>query len=818
MEFETVNIVQSEIIYKQINPEDFRESGYTVQKEIISPTEQGYISTEIKEIVNRSSQSKETVIINAGVGQGKTRTIMELAKAYYESGYVLVFAVPYKSLIDQYCSELGILGVSRDSISDYRDIDSGVITPQDASQLNIHLLTINAILGNPGEDFIQQSQKKIEYINLTIKRCETQEKKVVLILDEIHDGIHNFQEKYIFNLWKWRNIINKIFAVSATYNEASKVVLKYLAELTENKIQIIESERIKIEEKQSELFLMLYYKPNYDFEELCFLSFFKELLHRNRKVNILSYSQTISENIIKGSIGKLLEEKYGKSSLNLCTSKTNNKFDIAKCNIGTTFSTGINVKGNDSAFVIILPHKQAYSGRNLGIFSSGINTLIQAIARVRDKSEVYIITPPPEYLINPPNNHANYDTLVRLLHSFNNIQGRNLYQDLNNQKQLIENTYVQIRNNVQAEIEYLETTRFKDEPTLRFPCLENFILSDGEKVLSDNYDIFGKNLSIYTFWAAFNDQFLNCRLKGISVLNVIYFNSGSFLEGIKDFIYGEYYEYYPTYGGMYSTAFNFLSDLECFNRLIKVMSSAKLYMLADDDMIPIDAKKSSFVKKIIAVIQLLKKQNEEFENRFYSDYVPYTSFGFLKDNEEYTSRDYLLACFAHALRNENDYSVDTTLKQKQLINAYRILANFYKSFKARFAKKDRKENYYFENSIPENSIPRDELMKLYDAIREIKRYDLHIKKDVFSFFQNIKSIDNPLKLQNHIYSNLKRIFFDLQESSIMVNGERIPTNLIVFEAIIPNYQDVINLLFVPKDAWFENPVTISSSIEGGEMD
>lgn len=43
--------------------------------------------------------------------------------------------------------------------------------------------------------------------------------------------------------------------LSATYNEASKIVIEYLAELTEDKIKIIESERVRFPEKQSDLYL-----------------------------------------------------------------------------------------------------------------------------------------------------------------------------------------------------------------------------------------------------------------------------------------------------------------------------------------------------------------------------------------------------------------------------------------------------------------------------------------------------------------------------------------------------------------------------------
>ena len=47
----------------------------------------------------------------------------------------------------------------------------------------------------------------------------------LVIADEIHDAIHNFKEEYIFNLWKWKDVIIKNYIISATFNEASKVPL-----------------------------------------------------------------------------------------------------------------------------------------------------------------------------------------------------------------------------------------------------------------------------------------------------------------------------------------------------------------------------------------------------------------------------------------------------------------------------------------------------------------------------------------------------------------------------------------------------------------
>src|SRR5690606_25947677 len=127
----------------------------------IVPSDEGYISEQINECLN--FEESNTVVINAGVGQGKTHSILGIAKKYLDDGFIVVFAVPYNSLIDQYKSELQTRNIKGDEILDFRNIANNyeyekeeeiknAILPIDGVKKNIHLLTVNAILGNPGED------------------------------------------------------------------------------------------------------------------------------------------------------------------------------------------------------------------------------------------------------------------------------------------------------------------------------------------------------------------------------------------------------------------------------------------------------------------------------------------------------------------------------------------------------------------------------------------------------------------------------------------------------------------------------------------
>ncbi len=74
--------------------------------------------------------------------------------------------------------------------------------------------------------------------------------------------------------------------ISATFNEASKVVIKYLAELTDKKIKIIESERIRFSEKQSELFLHYSNDNNFSIETYEIQKVIRDTVARGKNIDI----------------------------------------------------------------------------------------------------------------------------------------------------------------------------------------------------------------------------------------------------------------------------------------------------------------------------------------------------------------------------------------------------------------------------------------------------------------------------------------------------------------------------------------------------
>ena len=96
------------IEFKKINPEDF--DGFEVDKVEISPNEDGYIKEELHS--KTDIDEKNTMVINVGVGQGKTYSIIEIVKKYHqETDYIIFIASPFVSLVEQYYHKVSESGI-----------------------------------------------------------------------------------------------------------------------------------------------------------------------------------------------------------------------------------------------------------------------------------------------------------------------------------------------------------------------------------------------------------------------------------------------------------------------------------------------------------------------------------------------------------------------------------------------------------------------------------------------------------------------------------------------------------------------------------
>ncbi|WP_052911468.1 DEAD/DEAH box helicase family protein [Riemerella anatipestifer] len=402
------------IDYFTFNETDFNPDGqdkYLFSKENMD-LEDGYIGNSLYEKVN--FDEKDTTVINCAVGQGKTHAILHSIKEYLNkeesTDAFFIIAVPLVSLVTQYKKDLLSMGFDETQIFSYENI-SEIVPKSGESYKNIyckvHIVTVNTLLGNPGENAILQSERKYNYIKNFAEELSSNGMRLIVIYDEIHEAIKNFSETGIAYMAHFSSVLCKNILISATYNVQSIPVIKLLASQTNNKIRLLESERI-INKPQSKLYL--HYINEYSPKNYTpITNIVLELVNKGKKIDILSYSRKLCKCLADTSKepGKSLKTKF--KNIRLCVSSIENnqgdndedlnktRFDNSFCNIGTNFKSGVSIKKENHAFVIILPpasSRSTYTSFN-GIFSEGPNSVIQALARQRNVGEIHIVLPKP---------------------------------------------------------------------------------------------------------------------------------------------------------------------------------------------------------------------------------------------------------------------------------------------------------------------------------------------------------------------------------------------------------------------------------------
>lgn len=775
--------------FKEINPSDFQ--GYDVgEKIIIEPDENGFIYNSLNEVFD--FEINNTLVINAAVGQGKSFAVNKFAKEYYigQGNYKVFIVVPFKSLIAQYFKKLIELEIPENEILDYQKLSE---YPNKNSP-TFHLITINSLLGNFGENAITQSEIKKEYLNELVSYCKENHFKSVFFIDEVHDSIKNFKELFVLNLLKWKEITHKVVVSSATYNETSKVVIKYLSDLTDHKIKIIESKRIVSEETVSNLNLMfLQQVQKFNFKNRKFLNLIERECAKGRKLDILTYTKSLADKLVQkeSPVLKILT-KYNQVP-NLCTSNSSTSFDPKLCNIGTNFKTGISIDADNSSFIIIIPPID-YNGTH--IFSDGINSIIQAIARPRKKSEIYIVLPFPDGLISPINlENDNLSEISRIRPNFY-LDYKYDYKSVNNQDLLFKSYYDEHKSNFKKERKLLKLVDRSFKPRIKFPPLEIYALEFAEKYFYMEYEIFGKNLPAYVLWAALNNQFFNCRIKtfiGTEFTNL--------LEGKMQIGLEEFYRSRFAYNNPF---FELNSDLYCFNVIKRELFSSNI-TYTNNEGITSAITEGTLIKPhrhILSFIQRKKSDiNWEFRKKFYPNN--------LIDREgnlnapidyEYQIEDYLKASISVSIND--DYIIENP-SDRELINLYRSFAGFKTIFLENYLFIDSNSNQFFLSDKKINDydiIQNDDYSEFCRVINELKIKDANLK--MFSFFQYFNSADT-VKAKKTIYSYLRKLFFETEVGRIFTTQfpNEIKANIYLREIELGDSCSSLNLIYEPTTPW-----------------
>ncbi|MGO4912548.1 DEAD/DEAH box helicase [Leeuwenhoekiella sp. W20_SRS_FM14] len=765
--------------FKEINPDDFPNQiiENNGEKIIIEPDVNGYITTGLESNININQ--KNTVIVNAAVGQGKTTAIINVLKRLYEDeqDFLIFVASPFVSLVEQYFNEITDRGIAETDIFRYENIGSGL----PFLDKKVHIITVNGLLGNPGSDSLINSASKRKYLNKLSRECQRVGRKVVIIMDEIHDAIHNFKEEYIFNLWKWQPVLHKNIILSATYNEASKVVIEYLAELTDDRIQIIESKRTRIPNNLSDLHLhynpALYYKYN----NLEITDVVRELIDRSKDVDILCFSKKLADDIIDNrddGIGEVLYTKY--NVINRCTSNTylrnsdddllTNRFDNTKCNVGTNFKTGVSIKKRDHAFLIILPPKGSKNGFQTanGIFSNGINSIIQALARQRKRGgEIHIILPPPEKF--------NYSTLpfdgdkkekfiefYDEVKDFIEVRKPVNYIPYSRHSFLVNDFYEnKLRENVRNQITLVNQQDRSNRPRLEFPAFKSFMLENGENYLANNIKFLGKDLSSFVTYCAATNQFVNCNLTAYTAKASLIFPEGS-IQNTLEYLFEENYINEGNFI-VYSETTDFYRYLEFKNHLFNYY---KLYHLTQtgSQVLIIENKDRAFEVELLGFMH--RQLHPGFNERFLVD-------GDLRDNI-YSRSDYFMSCIVVAMNFDLEQP-NLTSEVISRVNCFRNLKYFRDRLIASFreANNTNRGNFHYILKKPSSTfIQSIDLPRFNQMIDHLVNSDYFISRDIFEFKQRFKPAYSQAQKINSFYTKLIEDFLVVEDSRLSTGSRR----------------------------------------------
>ncbi|PQL91665.1 DEAD/DEAH box helicase family protein [Apibacter adventoris] len=786
------------INFKELNHSDFENYVFENEdKTIIEPDKQGYISDKLNEVIEL--YKKDTTIINASVGQGKTTAIIKCIEKYYKSdkNYTIIVATPSKSLVNKYIKDIEEVSNIQNICFDYQCLEALGITDKNFKNYytkQIQVISIHSLLGNPGKIAVKQSNIKRKYYEGLIEFCKKNNRRVVVIFDEIHEAIDCFQEKFIFNLYKWREVIHKIIISSATYNEASKVVVKYLAELTNKKIKIVESTRCQNVSKLSDLHICFYDQFHIDVKNGFLIDLIEKQIPVSSKIHILSYSKKISKQIFNSKIGTILNNAYGE--INLCVSG-GNQYVEDKCNIGTTFRTGVNIDDENCSFFIIMPPKLSYmtpkGGMQMGLFSEGIISLIQALARPRKKSNIFVITPSPDKLILIPNKPVDYIAKTSLNYLPFDLENYQLkYYDINEQNRLLKDFYKSEKENISEEIAHVNEKELEIVP--KFPDYDIYKLEKGEDYFKQYYDIFGKNLSNYFYWAAWNNQFVNCKLKNIIIVSTIKFEEGSIQEQLSKY-------YSKTFFNGRASYFTFYSDKDCYIKFrLSLFSNRIKYKHLKKEKYKIIApyRNTNFEKQIITFIQRIKR---EFNFNILKLIYPPDGNRMNARNGKFISwkkpfdlaielNTYLRICMA--------YSIELMMPFDKLSNQEEHLIRNYQSL---YKFKDILLNdYSITNKKGELLLPKDskidfkknDSIELKSIFNTLKENDSVLKS--FSFLQ--KNAD-----EKAIYSFIKKLFFEIKDTTF----EESKYSRIISQIELPEKSHYINLIYSMEHPWILQP-------------
>jgi len=420
----------------------------------------------------------------------------------------------------------------------------------------------------------------------------------------------------------------------------------------------------------------------------------------------------------------------------------------------------------------------------------------------------YIQTEMPMPYLSPDNYMLKLDQMnifrYRVL-----IHRDNNYQYYSEYGKLIEEKYNSMKDLVTKEIamvsELEKEGMRKNLPDLNYSTLEKFILEKGEQYLYSKFAICGKDLSAYMVWAAFHNQFANCKLTEVSSSKV---KEEIEVDNIPEFLFSVF-----IVSGRVDPSTCILRDIELYDNIFGFLKSDFIIYTKDKNERYDVISDSALKRYIIAFIQKFFKGNVRMSNKYLQMIEHEEDKTFELTDDMFTREDYLLCSMANSILYDEDKDEPTdNVRDNNLIDTYKNLYKIRELFREKLILPlDGEIGYIYPtiNGYDNNPLNND------DTNLIISTFEL-INKDIN--YKVFNKNGTGLSLTT-IYNVLKNTFF-FTEDHRPSGGSR---TLIVKEIIdIPQNRSGINLLYkypYNREENYENKadylsVTVDEYVEG----
>ena len=356
------------------------------------------------------------------------------------------------------------------------------------------------------------------------------------------------------------------------------------------------------------------------------------------------------------------------------------------------------------------------------------------------------------------------------------------YIKLNRQDYYLKEFYKnKLKGNLISEITAVSASRRSSTlPKLNFPTFQEFKLELGEDYLANKFPIFGEDISAYTTYAALANQFVNCRLKGISFKPILAFDEGS-VQVMLDAVYKNFFgEDYLESLGQYSNFSLFYQD---FRNSLYANYQLQFKKTGGTDYENIE-KGSSLAKKF--ELQLLLYTYKLKHRGLQST-----------DDEDYTRSDYFLESISHS--KDIDLSTLAEGEYKNRVKLYQYINYFREKLINSLYEYDRAGEHFFctPTNVWSNFFETSDIAKVNELIALVES-DSILKDNMFEFKRRFIDNKTTLGKLKTFYSILLEDFLSvekrLRDPYLTIYGSRRNCKVINSIKTIPSKVVAINLI------------------------